>query len=404
MRNAPPGPPKGDINMPTHTTSKGRAVDHLHRLNNEPEIHAADLELLRRLMADQFPQAEVAQEATIRYNCHGFALAPGHEGWYNFPDFFLSDDYVGVAMTSPQLGDVLIYGRNGTITHSAVVIEISGGTIVRLQSKWGRVNEVKHPVSHVPEIYGEPIVLLRRRPGLLQHPVVSVIVDGAAGESGAEPFAEESAGDAPEPQTEAAEGGMVTTLSLSRNIPERLMLMFASTPEVERQIRQSMEPTQGRGVEPSGAASPLVDNSEAGGSEALATSSASAPPPAEAAQDEIWNALAELSSPLTQFQLMLASTPQVLRAAASSLRPVQDLIVLDETKPGTRKAIVEFFEKPETQADEELTGLALFLLAKLPSKEAVASVARYLEAGKFSPFNGGLAVDALAAAISKMSD
>ncbi|HEV2802803.1 MAG TPA: hypothetical protein VGW12_20190, partial [Pyrinomonadaceae bacterium] len=131
-------------------------------------------------MADQFPEADIVEDATIRYNCHGFALAPTHEGWYNFPDFFLSDDYVGVAMDSAQPGDVLIYGQNGVITHSALVIEVSGGTIVRLQSKWGRVNEVKHPVSHVPEIYGEPIVLLRRRPGLVQHPALDRITAATA--------------------------------------------------------------------------------------------------------------------------------------------------------------------------------------------------------------------------------
>ncbi|HEV2802607.1 MAG TPA: hypothetical protein VGW12_19195, partial [Pyrinomonadaceae bacterium] len=141
-------------------------------------------------------------------------------------------------------------------------------------------------------------------------------------------------------------------------------------------------------------APPPSDNSEAGGAEASATSAA------EDAQEEIRNVLAELSAPLAQFQLMLASTPQVLRAAASGLQPVQALIELDQTNPGTRKAIVEFFEKPETQDDEELTGLTLFLLTKLPSKEAVAAVARYLEAGKFSPFNGGLAVDALREAVA----
>lgn len=377
--------------MARHKTSKERVVAHLHRLENEPEIHAADLELLRRLMAEQFPQAEIVKEATIRYNCHGFALAPRHEAWFNFPDFFLSDDYIGVAMDSPQLGDVLIYGRNGVITHSAVVVEVSGGTIVRLQSKWGRVNEVKHPVCHVPEIYGEPIVLLRLRPVVERHPAL-----GRAANSSAtiKCGAEEPVSDTSEPEAAAVEAGTAETVGPSKNIPKRLMLMFASTPEVERQIRQSTESTEGRGVVPSDAPSPLVANSEAPAAETLATSSA------EAAQDEIQKALAEFSSPITQFQLMLASTPPVLREAASRLQPVQDLIELDKTKPWTRKAIVEFFEKPETQADEELTGITLFTLTKLPSKEAVAPIARYLEAGKFSPFNGGLAVDALKEAVA----
>ena len=382
--------------MPTHTTSKGRIVNHLHRLDDEPEIHEADLELLRRLMADQFPQAEIVKESTISYNCHGFALAPRHEGWFNFPDFFLSDDFTGTA-ESPQPGDVLIYGQNGVITHSAVVIEVSGGTIVRLQSKWGRVNEVKHPVDHVPEVYGEPIVLLRRRPGVLQHPAVSGgDAKATGGASGAESPADSAIGDAPAPQTEAAEDGTTATVSSSQKIPKRLMLMFASTPEVERQIRQSSESTQGRSVVSVDPPSPL-DNSGTEAAETLAISSTETP---SAAPDEIQRALAEFSSPLTQFQLMLASTPQVLREAASRLQPVQDLIELDKTNPGTRKAIVEFFERPEIQADEELTGITLFTLTKLPSKEAVPAISRYLEAGNFSPFNGSLAVEALKEAVA----
>lgn len=363
--------------MARHVTTKGREVEHLHRLLNEPEIHAADLELLRRIMAEQFPQAEIVKRATIRYNCHGFALAPRHEGWYNFPDFFLSDDYIGVAMNSPQLGDVLIYGRNGAISHSAVVIEVSGSTIVRLQSKWGRVNEVKHPVCHVPAIYGEPIVLLRLRSFLDQHPAVTEVTDVSATiKCGAEGSADRS-----EPEAEA---GTAERVSEREKIPERLLLMFASTPEVERQIRQS---TQGRSAVPFDAPSPLVDNSE----ETFR---------ANDTWDEIQNALAEFSSPLSQFQLMLASTPQVLRDAASRLRPVQDLIRLDETNPRTRKAIVEFFKKPETQADEDIAGITLFTLTRLPSKEAVPAIARYLAAGKFSSFNGSLAVDALKEAVA----
>lgn len=387
--------------MPEHKTSNDRVVPHLHR---EPDLHAADQELARRFMNELFPRAEVVKEATLKYNCHGFALAPAHEGWYNTPDFFLSDDFTGTA-DAPQPGDVLIYGQNGIITHSAVVVEISNGAIEMLQSKWGGVAEVKHPVDHVPGVYGEPIVLLRRRPGVPQHPAVSGVVDAAA--TVGETSGEASADDAPEPQAEATEVGTAETMSAGKQAPERFMLMLASTPEVERHIRQSLESTQGGGaasftrppINNSSAAPPFIDNSGAA-AETLDTASTLETFPAEDTQDDIQKALVELSAPVTQFQLMLASTPEVLREAASRLQPIQDLIELDKTKPETRKTIVEFFEKPETQADEEITGLTLFLLMMLPSKEAVVALARYLEAGKFSPFNGSLAVDALKAAVA----
>ena len=177
------------------------------------------------------------------------------------------------------------------------------------------------------------------------------------------------------------------------------MLMFASSPEVERQIRHANRFPQRRRVDSADAPAPL-DDAGPQGVATIATSSATVTPSLEEEQPEIQKALADFKSPRTQFQLMLASTPQVLREAASRLPPVKDLIELDKTNPATRRAIVRFFERPEIHGDEELAGITLFTMTKLPTREGVPVIARYLEAGGFSQFNGGLAVDALREAVN----
>lgn len=347
-------------------------------------------------MEKLFPLSKVVNPATLNYNCHGFALAPRHLGWYNFPDFFISDDYVGTAMESPQPGDILIYGLEGVLTHSAVVIQVSGSDIVSVQSKWGGVAEVKHPPRAVPDVYGAPLVLLRPRPGFPKHPALSG--DGnatAAGGGGAG----EPASSSPASESGAAETSAAETVSPRAQLPERFMLMLASTPEVRRRIlRTGPSKPGGGGSVPFNAPTPPIGGPEAAAAETLDASTD------EGVQDDIKKALEELSARDTQFMLMLASTAEVLRAAASQLKPITDLIELSDTGPEARsavvRAVIEFFEKPETQADEQIIGLTLFLMSKIPSKEAVVPIARYLATREFSLFNGGLAADALRASIT----
>ena len=47
--------------------------------------------------------------------------------------------------------------------------------------------------------------------------------------------------------------------------------------------------------------------------------------------------------------LMLASSPEVLRLAASQLRPVENLIRIGQTNPDAGRAVLRLFDKPETQ-------------------------------------------------------
>jgi hypothetical protein len=380
--------------MPEHKTSKGHPVEHRHE---DPDLHAADQEIARDFMAKLFPQAEVVNPATLKYNCHGFAFAPTHHGWYDFADLFISDDYAGTPMDSPEPGDILIYGLEGVLAHSAVVIEVSGDKIVRVQSKWGGVAEVKHPTDHVPDVYGKPLVLLRTQPGIPKHPVVSAGVNKAVAS------ASEEAGEGSEVAAvtggERAAGTETAAFAAERTggdskAPERFRLMLASTPEVRRRILRSSSLPKVLGAGPFDA--PLNAESLEVGFPGAELESVSP----DKAQSEIEKALDELSAPVSQFHLLLASTPEVLTSAASRLPPVKDLIRIGKTDPQAKRAVLEFFNKPEIQEDDQITGLVLFLLSQLPSKEAVGAIARYLEAGRFSPFNGRLAVDALREAVA----
>ena len=90
-------------------------------------------------------------------------------------------------------------------------------------------------------------------------------------------------------------------------------------------------------------------------------------------------------------ELMLASRPEVRRAIIESLPSVKELI---EIGPEAGPAILDFFERDATQADDELAGVALYLLQRIPSDKAVRPLARYLRSGKLSGMNSELAAQA----------
>jgi hypothetical protein len=52
-------------------------------------------------------------------------------------------------------GDIVVYKKNGVITHYAVVTMVdANGNITEIESKWGRGQLFKGPVDAVPADYG----------------------------------------------------------------------------------------------------------------------------------------------------------------------------------------------------------------------------------------------------------
>jgi hypothetical protein len=156
--------------MPTITTSQGRDIPHCH-LPNSPcrsrDVTAAQIADASAWLANHFPNVVEISPATYRFNCHGFAYAQAHGGWFNSSRLFNEDDYSQVPFNTPQPGDIVSYiNHRGRIAHSAVVDRVSNGQITRLRSKWGAMPEVFHQLNDVPASYGNPQVLRRQNGNL----------------------------------------------------------------------------------------------------------------------------------------------------------------------------------------------------------------------------------------------
>src|SRR5262249_12490922 len=111
----------------------------------------------------KFPGAVVVGNATRTYNCHAFVHASAH-AWFNDISPFLRDDYYQFTPGTLQLNDAVVYVKNGLITHSGFIIQLSGNSVSRIRSKWGAYPVVEHPPASVPDIYGSITYYLRKRP------------------------------------------------------------------------------------------------------------------------------------------------------------------------------------------------------------------------------------------------
>ena len=91
---------------------------------------------------------------TNSYDCHGYVFAGG--------DTWIDDDQVPTILaengysvtTTPVVGDILIYRFNGNIKHSAVITEMQGNNITKVNSKWGLWGLYSHAPNDVPVNYG----------------------------------------------------------------------------------------------------------------------------------------------------------------------------------------------------------------------------------------------------------
>jgi hypothetical protein len=124
---------------------------------NEAEIAEA-----RELAAEINPEANEISPPTAEFNCHGFAYADSH-GWFNHPRRFFEDDFDRMPLASARTNDIVVYMNDDTIMHSARITRMQDGQIHRLRSKWGNLALLSHSLDGVPDVYGEPTHILRRR-------------------------------------------------------------------------------------------------------------------------------------------------------------------------------------------------------------------------------------------------
>lgn len=108
-------------------------------------------------------------------------------------------------------------------------------------------------------------------------------------------------------------------------------------------------------------------------------------------QEAVRELIERLSEPDVYVELMLASTEEVRRTIIETLPWVRDLIAIG---PKAEKAVLEFFSRDETQNNDQLSGIALYLLQRIPSEKAVRPLARYIRSGKVPAINRDLAAQA----------
>lgn len=214
--------------MTASRTSQGTIVTHSCHIT-EPtcglvELTRAEILNVSNLVRTNHPNATEVALATRTFNCHGFALAESH-GTFYFPELFFEHDHFEVSFDQPAVGDVVAYQNGVLVMHTALVIRVSDDRIVRLRSKWGEEGPtVEHDLDDVPEVYGCPVKLLRRNPGL--SPFVSLT--------------EEIAMTADEPTGEPAADAIRKFSDPAVNVQVRL----ASTPDAAGLIIESLPGVQ----------------------------------------------------------------------------------------------------------------------------------------------------------------
>lgn len=88
------------------------------------------------------------------YDCHGYTFLGG-DRWINDDqvDAILADNGYAVT-TTPSVGDIVVYRNGGAVTHSGIIVGVSGTTVTMVESKWGRLGLYRHAPSDVPPTYG----------------------------------------------------------------------------------------------------------------------------------------------------------------------------------------------------------------------------------------------------------
>lgn len=150
--------------MTSVKTTLGRNVSHCHIPDDScgPELTAGEIAEARDLAREINPEAIEISPPTNAFNCHGFAYANSH-GWFNHPRRLMEDDFDRMSLESARRHDIVVYMDGDTIMHSARITRMEDGQIHQLRSKWGSLALLSHSLDGVPEVYGAPAHILRRR-------------------------------------------------------------------------------------------------------------------------------------------------------------------------------------------------------------------------------------------------
>lgn len=143
-----------------YRTSKGNVAPDFHW--SGPDATPQQRQELKNKVEREYSPAKVVRDATLTYNCHAFAHANRH-AWFNEITQFLRDDYYQFTPGTLKINDIVVYVKNGELTHSGVITQLSNNRPTEIRSKWGAWPEVTHPPEKIPSDYGAITYYLRRR-------------------------------------------------------------------------------------------------------------------------------------------------------------------------------------------------------------------------------------------------
>jgi len=103
-------------------------------------------------------------------------------------------------------------------------------------------------------------------------------------------------------------------------------------------------------------------------------------------------AIRSFSDPSVYLEVLLASTPEMAEKVIEQIPGVQEILAVGEE---AMPAVVDFLKSEETQASEEKTNIALYLMQRMPNEVAVKPLADALSERRFTGISLQLAVDAL---------
>ena len=116
---------------------------------------------------------------------------------------------------------------------------------------------------------------------------------------------------------------------------------------------------------------------------------------AKLSPEEIEQKIQRLSQPRVKYRVELASTPHVARRIIRRLPGVQDL----KKSTAGRKAVLSLLRDEKTLRDDNLTAISLDILEEHPSEEVKTTLARYINARRFTGINSQLAAETFLKAV-----
>lgn len=120
------------------------------------ELTDAEKKKINEDNKQKYPSITVVADSSFAYDCHGLTFKTSGVWIDNDQvDKILHDQGWIIQAGKAKVGDIVIYRKNGKVTHSGVVEEVDNdGKVTKVRSKWGSQGEYIHDPKDVPDSYG----------------------------------------------------------------------------------------------------------------------------------------------------------------------------------------------------------------------------------------------------------